>query len=141
MRQVIETIVGTRNAHVAFVLSIGLMAIGLGCQNKTERIVTLNTQAPQLSVLSGTITTTLISNPSASYTNSRAITCDFSSNAADAKFICQFNTQERGYCVPPVSYTNLPDGHYSFDVFAESPTMGTDRVGANHLWTVDGRSE
>lgn len=139
MRQQIETIVGTRKARVALVFSIGLMAMGgLGCQKKTERIVNLHPPAPEFSALSGTITTTLTSNPAASYTNSRVITFNFSSNAADAKFICQFNTQERGYCIPPVTYSNLPDGHYSFDVFAESSTMGTDRIGANHLWTVDG---
>lgn len=132
-----KTIVWTKTTVVRTLLGVAVLSTCLGCNQSLDQGLTKYTLAAKVTIKTGTITTSLTSTPAAPITNSRSITFDFTSNAIDAKFRCQLGTLEPFWCTPPVSYANLLDGSYLFRVFAVSPTMGTDLVGARHTWTVD----
>lgn len=73
--------------------------------------------------------------PQAEFTNSTSILFDFVSNHLGAKFICSLAGASSA-CTAPFTYTNLPDGYYTFLVQA-TDSSGTDPVGASYSWTVD----
>jgi hypothetical protein len=76
------------------------------------RTWTVDTTAPH---------TTIHSGPSGT-TNEDTVTFTFSSEAG-ATFECSLDGAPFSACTSPKTYTNLPDGHHTFDVTA------TDRAG------------
>lgn len=69
--------------------------------------------------------------------NSRSIRFEFTSNFADARFICSLNDDDPTFCTSPKIFQQLRDGDYRFRVYAQSPTGGTDAIGTTHTWRVD----
>ncbi len=70
--------------------------------------------------------------PAESSTNSTSISFSFTSNRAQASFLCSLDGAAMEVCTSPMSYSGLASGSHSFHVAA----IG-DPVGASYSWTID----
>jgi large repetitive protein len=64
-------------------------------------------------------------------------TFEFSSNQADATFICSLNGAAPTACSSPINYFGLADNNYTFAVRAVDRYGNLDPAGASYSWTVD----
>ncbi|MGZ3656150.1 MAG: Ig-like domain-containing protein [Bdellovibrionota bacterium] len=76
-------------------------------------------------------------NPSTSPTNNNSIAISFTSNEANASFLCSLDGSAFAACSSPASYFNLVDGTHQFVVKAVAPNGAIDQAGASYSWTVD----
>lgn len=86
----------------------------------------------------GPITTSIVSaSPSSAYTNVRSRTFTFVADREGASFICSLNGAPATACISPMTYSELPDGSYTFKVQAVDSFGSMDLTGASSTWTVD----
>lgn len=84
------------------------------------------------------VTTTLNSvTPSATLTTQTSKTFTFSSNHANATFVCSLDGAAFTACSSPKSYSGLANGAHSFRVRAVDQWGGVDTTGKTHNWTID----
>ncbi len=79
--------------------------------------------------------TTITSAPP-TLTSSALATFTFSSNEAGSTFECRRNLDAFSACASPVTYSELADGTYTFEVRATDPSDNVDVTPATATWTV-----
>lgn len=75
--------------------------------------------------------------PGGSLVNQRSLTVSFSSNIANATFLCSVDGATPSACTAPFPIDGLSDGAHTFQVQAVDIQGNVDSVGAVHTWTVD----
>lgn len=75
--------------------------------------------------------------PGGSLINQRSLSVEFSSNRANATFLCSLDGAEPAPCTSPLSIDDLADGHHTLNVRAVDSNGAVDIVGATHSWSVD----
>ncbi|MES2966150.1 MAG: fibronectin type III domain-containing protein, partial [Bdellovibrionota bacterium] len=83
---------------------------------------------------------TFLNNPGIILTNQKQITFTFTSNLANATFLCSLDGAAPTACTSPKSYTNLADGPHTFSVRARSASGVIDPNPKTHSWSVDSAS-
>jgi hypothetical protein len=73
-------------------------------------------------------------------TSSTSATFTFSSNEAGSTFECRRNLDAFSACASPVTYSDLADGTYTFEVRATDPSDNVDVTPAIATWTVAANS-
>ena len=99
-------------------------SVGVNYSFKVDTRPNVNTQITSIS-------------PATSEIVQNNITFTFSSNHADATFMCSLNGAPATACTSPMTYTGLANAAYSFSVKAVDIYGNVDPVGATHNFTVN----
>jgi len=102
-------------------------AVGNVEASPASRTWTVDTAAPQTTIVTGPSGTT--STSTAAFT--------FSSSEAGSSFECQIDNGAWGGCTSPATYPALADGSHTFSVRAKDGVGNQDQSPAAQTWTVD----
>ena len=104
---------------------------GLGNSDPTPatRTWTVDSIAPETTIVTGPANNSFVSSTSATFT--------FSSNETPATFFCSLNGGAFSPCTSPATYNGLGEGARSFGVRAVDAVGNQDASPATRMWTID----